>query len=101
MQLLFTREELKLLTEILEEQASAGENSAKPLAYDLLDHVIGHDLRFAFDELEDLQDLLNAYEHAFRQKLSAAAPEARLALMAKEKLLEKIMDKVTEACAMV
>ncbi len=101
MQLLFTREELKFLTEILEQQASASVNQPKPIAYGLLDHIIAHDLRFAVDELEDLQDILNAYEHAFRARLADVPLEQKEAIAKKEELLERIMDKVTEACAMV
>ena len=89
MQLLFTREELKMVSEILEAEA-ARDPQSKPKAYALLDRIIAHDLGFAFDELEDLQDLVSAYAHAHHEQLAVPA-----------QLLEKITDKITEACAMV
>lgn len=53
MQLHFSVEQLQLLAEILSEQRT------KP-AEDLLDRVLARDLRFDFDELEQLSVLLNA-----------------------------------------
>jgi len=100
MQLQFTRDELGLLAGILEQQASGG-GKWKAASYALLDRVIAHDLCLAFDELEDLQDILSAFESSFRQQLATATPETRPRLAQKEQLLEKVIDKVTEACAMV
>jgi hypothetical protein len=102
MQLHFTPEELKELALVLERQAAEKQGTAKAKAYALLEHVIAHDFRLAFDELEDLQDLLAEYEYAFRKRLAdAAAPEVQSGLKLEGKLLEKVIDKVTEACAMV
>jgi len=101
MQLRFNHEELKLLAEILEELASSREGNMKKASYDLLDRVIAHDLRFGSDELENLQDLLSAYKNDLRQRTSVAPETMKQALKDRAKLLESVMDKVTEACAMV
>lgn len=101
MQLQFTHEELKLVAEILEVQASLGEGRLKAASSALLGRVIEHDLRLAFDELEDLQDILEAYKKAMQQQVAQATPATKPTLAQKEQLLEKVIDKVTEACAMV
>jgi predicted transcriptional regulator len=100
-QLQFTREELKLLAEVLEHESAVCTDRLKKASYELLDRVIAHDLGLAFDELEDLQEILQRYERALLQLLQQATPEALLLLVEKECRLQKIKDKVTEACAMV
>lgn len=101
MQLHFTRDELQLVAEILEQQSSSANEALKRASYSLLDRIIAHDLRFAFDELEDLQDILAGYRTSLHDQIAAAAAEAKLGLVHKDQLLEAAMDKVTEACAMV
>jgi hypothetical protein len=102
MQLQFTRDELKLVAEVLEVPNSVRDDSRAVKRYNLLDHVIAHDMRFAFDELEDLLDILTDYENGLRQHL-AQATETKAAEAESEslKLLQHLMEKVTEACAMV
>lgn len=90
MQLQFTREELGLVAQVLEQQAASGTDCLKDAGYRLLDHVIAHDLCFACDELEDLREILELYHGAAHQ----LPPDREL-------LLQRIQDKVTEACAMV
>lgn len=101
MQLQFTRDELALLAEILERQAATRTDRLKGASYALLDHVIRHDLGLAFDELEDLQDLLMSCKTELLQQVASASPQLKTQLELREKLLQKITDKVTEACAMV
>jgi hypothetical protein len=101
MQLLFSREELRVLAQVLEELALSREGTQKRTSYELLDRVIAHDLRLASDELENLQDLLAVYQSDLRQRIAAADAITKLLLQDKAKMLESVMDKVTEACAMV
>jgi hypothetical protein len=100
-QLLFTREELKLVAEILEQQAALRTDRLKAMSYELLDRVISHDLGLAFDELEDLEEILQSYDKWLQQQLLTVTPEAKLLIAAKEQMLAAVKDKVTEACAMV
>jgi hypothetical protein len=51
--------------------------------------------------LEDLQDNLAEYQFEFRKLLAAASPGEKIVLAQGERLLEHVLDKVTEACAMV
>jgi len=100
-QLQFTREELKLVAEILEQQAALRTDRLKAASYALLDRVISHDLGLAFDELEDLEEILQSYGKLLQQQLVEAAPETKVLLGERERMLERVKDKVTEACAMV
>lgn len=101
MQLQFTREELKLLAEILEETAATSTAALKAKSSALLTRVIEHDLRLAFDELEDLEDILLAHKKVLSQKLAQAGLANKPTLAQRAALSERIKDKVTEACAMV
>ena len=101
MQLQFTHEELKLVAQVLEEQSGAGEGRLRMAASALLGRIIEHDLRLAFDELEDLQDILNAYARSLPQRIAQASPPIKQALAKNQQLLEHVMDRVTEASAMV
>ncbi len=100
MQLIFTREEQQILAEVLEELSLKGEEPIKTKSYALLDRVIARDFGMAADELEDLQDILAAYKKTMRQRV-ATAQTGDAALRQKQQIVEKIMDKVTEACMMV
>jgi len=99
-QLIFTREEQQSLAEVLEELSLRGEGPVKIKSYALLDRVIAHNFGMAADELEDLHDILAAYKKMMRQQLTTA-PAGDAALRQKQQILDKIMDKVTEACMMV
>jgi hypothetical protein len=99
MQLQFTPDELKVLAEILEIQNSVGNDRGAVKRYNLLDRVIVHDMRFTFDELEDLLDILADYERGLRQQsVQTTEKVAETELL---RLLQHLMEKVTEACAMV
>jgi hypothetical protein len=101
MQLQFSREELKLVAQILEEQTAAREGRLKVACSELLGRVIEHDMHFASDELEDLQDILIAYEKELQLRVEQGSAVTKPVLLQKHQLLENILDKVTEACAMV
>jgi hypothetical protein len=102
MQLQFTGEELKLVAQVLEHPSSARDDRQAVKRYNLLEHVIAHDMRFAFDELEDLLDILIDYESGLRQQLAqireTKAPNAESKSL---KSIQRLIEKVTEACAMV
>src|SRR4051812_32872551 len=76
MQLQFTREELIVVAEILESQIALPTGGAKNVCQSLLNRVIDHDLRLASDELEDLQEILNAYGKQLQQQLDQALAAA-------------------------
>jgi hypothetical protein len=94
MQLQFTRDELKLLADILN-------NSENRAAENLLDRVLTRDLRFGFDELEDLAGILRTYQNTLSAQISGTKErERKRQLQEHQRLLAHMVDKVTEACAM-
>ncbi|HZU42880.1 MAG TPA: hypothetical protein VE994_09425 [Terriglobales bacterium] len=95
MQLHFTVPQLQLLAEILSEQKGA-------IAEDLLDRVLAKDLRFDFDELDQLSVLLNSGRRELLTDLAEAKSAATVAaLERKQQLLDQIIERVSEAFAMV
>lgn len=95
MQLHFSVEQLQLLAEILSEQRT------KP-AEDLLDRVLARDLRFDFDELEQLSVLLNARRKEVMNRLGETKnPELSARLQQAKSLLDGMLERVSEASAMV
>ncbi|MFB3813714.1 MAG: hypothetical protein ACE14L_06340 [Terriglobales bacterium] len=83
MQLHFTVGELKLLVEVLQSEDSA-------TAEHLLDMVLARDMRFAFDELEDLAEIVSKA----LQSTPVTDPHDR------RTTLQRILDKLIAACAM-
>ena len=95
MQLHFTVPQLQLLAEILSEQKGA-------FAEDLLDRVLAYDLRFDFDELDQLSVLLSSGRREILTDLAGAKNAATAAaLERKQQLLDQIIERVSEAFAMV
>ena len=95
MQLHFTVPQLQLLAEILWEQKGA-------IAEDLLDRVLAKDLCFDFDELDQLSVLLNSGRRELLTDLAEAKGAATAAaLERKQQLLDQIIERVSEAFAMV
>ncbi len=93
MQLHFLPEELNLLADILL-------NQGEPAA--LLDRVMARDLRFDFDELEQLQEILISNQRSLRDQLSRCVDtKTEKKLQARQSLLESMIEKVSEACAML
>ena len=113
MQLCLTEDELKLLAEILEFRdaelrAEPAPSLGRPdeLARkraqisSLLGQVIDRELRFSSDELDSLAELLAARARRLHQEIAGAAEPVQHRLRQKQTLLDRLLDKVTEACAM-
>jgi hypothetical protein len=95
MQLHFTVPQLQLLAEILSEQKG-------PVAEDLLDRVLAKDLRFDFDELEQLSALVNAGRAEILAELGhATIPASSAGLERKKQLVDEMLERLSEASAMV
>jgi len=95
MQLHFTVPQLQVLAEILSEQKG-------PVAEDLLDRVLAKDLRFDFDELEQLTALVNAGRAEILTELGHATnPAASSGLERKKQLVDEMLERLSEASAMV
>ena len=94
MQLHLEAEELKLLADLLLEQ------DQRPYA-DLVEKVLARDLRFDSDQLEETADLLAAREHGLKHELAQETNSTRQAeLQRRLALLERVLEKVNEACVM-
>lgn len=114
MQLFFTIDELKLLVDIIEhcdrevrDQISNHPERADTLSKRreccarLLDRIVMRDFRFGFDELEDMVEMLTVCRATFRSELAKTdAAEIKARLQERNQVLEHMLDKVTEACAM-
>jgi hypothetical protein len=100
MQLHLETDELNLLANLLMERDSEAPRSK--LDDSLLEMVLARDLRFDSDELERVAARLAAYEHILRD---AVAQEPNLARKAERQqrlaLLERVLEKVDEACVMI
>jgi hypothetical protein len=86
--------ELKLLADILLEQ--------DPKQYgEIIDKVMARDLRFDSDELQLTGELLAARKRILNDEI-AAQPDAALktALQRRLALLERVLERVNEACVM-
>jgi len=95
MQLHFTVPQLQVLAEILSEQKG-------PVAEDLLDRVLAKDVRFDFDELEQLSALVNAGRAEILAELGhASTPATSAGLGRKKQLVDEMLERLSEASAMV
>lgn len=95
MQLHFTVPQLQLLAEILSEKKG-------PVAEDLLERVLAKDLRFDFDELEQLSGLLNSGRAEMLSELTQAKNAATTAALERKKqLADQMLERLSEASAMV
>ncbi len=91
MQVHFSAEESNLLAEIFV-------NEGDPAG--LLARVSAHDLRFDFDELDQLREILVADWSNITQEIDACRnPQARHALELRQGKLESMIERVSEACA--
>jgi hypothetical protein len=92
MKLRFSPEELKLLANVLLNQGDpAG----------LLDRILANDLRFDFDELDQLREILVAnWSSASSEVAACPDPQARKKLEARRDALESMIERIAEACAM-
>jgi hypothetical protein len=92
MQVHFSAEESNLLAEILLNQGDpAG----------LLTRVSAEDLRFDFDELDQLREILVAnWTNATSEVAACPDPQAKKKLEARQVALESMIERVAEACGM-
>jgi hypothetical protein len=100
MQLHLETDELNLLANLLMEPP--GETSRAGLDERLLEMVLARDLRFDSDELERMAALLAADEHRLKDMVAYEPNAARKAeVQQKLALLERVLDRVAEACVMI
>ena len=96
MQLQFTREERALLVEVLQESTLA--NVRKSAKENLLTRLIEQDLAFRYDELEDLSDFLAEVSRSLHDDFMRTEEQITLR---RQEAVQRILDKVIEAEAMV
>ncbi len=86
--------ELKLLADVLLEQDSAE-------CSDLLNKVMAHDLRFDSLELEQTAELLTNKKRSLREEIAGQQDAKRKSDLERElALLERVLERVNEACVM-
>ncbi len=114
MQLFLTIDELKLLVDIVEHcdrelreqinnqpEQSGALNRKRECCARLLDRIVARDFGFGFDELEDMVEMLTVCRGTFRAEIAnMTQPDVRATLQRRQQILEHMLDKVTEACAM-
>ena len=96
MQLQFTRQEQALLVEILQESSLAG--LRKDARDNLLNRLLEHDLAFRYDELEDLSDFLAEVSRRLHDQYMRTEDAG---MLRRQGAVQRILDKVIEAEAMV
>ncbi len=89
-----TTDELTLLANVLLEQ--------DPVKYnEILTKLMAHDLRLDAGELEDTAELLAEKKRSLRDEIARQPnPELKMELQRQLELLERVLDRVTEACFM-
>jgi hypothetical protein len=94
MQFLLDRDELNLLADVLLEQPA-------PEHAELLNKVMARDLRFDSSELEQTADLLAGKKRSLTDEI-ARQPDAALKTKLQQQLalLERVLERVNEACVM-
>jgi hypothetical protein len=94
MQFHLETDELKLLADVLLEQGSRQYN-------ELLNKVMARDLRFDSGELEQTADLLAGKKRSLKDEI-AQQPNAALKteLQRRLALVERVLERVNEACVM-
>lgn len=92
MQLHFSPEELNLVANILLSADPAG----------LLDRILARDLRFDFDELDQLREILLAnWSSAANELATCHDPATQRTVETRRAMLESMIEKVSESCAML
>jgi hypothetical protein len=114
MQLFFTTDELKLLVDIVEHcdrelrdeisnhpEQLAALSQKRDCCARVLDRIVERDFGFGYDELQDMVDMLTACRARFHGELAnAGQADIKAELDKRNRVLEHMLDKVTEACAM-
>ena len=117
MQLHLEPDELNLLTNVLLERVGTVSTAQAPSSgsvqsdrsigqsprfiNDVLDKVLARDLRLDSDELEGVADLLRAQKRTLTEGIAHPENAAhKIELQQKLGLLERVLERVTEACVM-
>jgi hypothetical protein len=103
MQVVFSIEEFRLLVHVLRECSESDSQpytSLQKSATDLLEKILARDFGFSIDELEDLELILQGKEKKVREALQDPACTKLPEVRHEEEVLEHVIDRVTEACAM-
>lgn len=98
MQLRMTVEELNLLANTLLESASGISGQDRGMFNAMLDKIMARDLRLDSDELEKLSDILGTSRNGLREEIARTPSD--VGLRAKLEILERILERVNEACVM-
>jgi len=89
-----TTDELKLLADVLLEQNGRQYG-------EILSKVLDRDLRFDCGELQETADLLAEKKRSLKDEIAGQPnPELKMELRRQLELLERVLDRVTEACFM-
>ncbi len=101
-ELIFTIEEFRTVVHALRAQFEARGNrqQSDPLAA-LLERFLARDFGFGIDELETLHEALEDEGRRLKDPATHLSQEERDALPQTQRVLEHVIDKVVEACAMV
>ena len=100
MQVVFSIEEFRLLVHILREYSETGaqpQTSLQTSASVLLQKILVRDFCFSIDELEDLEEILKAKESTLHLKPGEEYTQDRAHTT---ELMGRLLDRITEACAM-
>jgi hypothetical protein len=114
MQLFFTMDELKLLVDVVENcdrdlrsriaehpEQSTSLAQKRDCCARLLDRIVARDFGFGYDELQDMVEMLSTCRASFQTQVAQCeSAQARTELETRQHILEHMLDKVTEACAM-
>ena len=99
MQLHLETDELNLLANVLLEFASAPQH--QQLDDDLLEMVLARDLRLHSAELERAAELLAAAKRSMKEEISRETNASRRSdLQRKLAMLERVQERIDEACVM-
>jgi hypothetical protein len=116
MQLCLTAEELELLTHILREDERLSRSEASSLqtavenclrdkllvGRDLLRGTRSRNLQLGYDELEDLADSLRCYDKELTVEICESKdPQSKSDFECRAVVLQHLLEKVAEACAML
>lgn len=103
MQLVFTIEEFRVLVHILREHSEHDphpDTSLRNSAAALLEKVFARDFSFSIDELEDLEQILQEREQRMKREMADGTRPHTAEELHEEDLMQRVLDRVTEACAM-
>ena len=93
--------ELNLLAEVLMQETGKPSAEQLPGCDDLLNKVLARDMRLDSGELEQAGEVLRKYERALKEEMAGTQdPNLSARQQAKLKLMQRVREKVNEACVM-